>query len=257
MRIQVLSDVHAEIDPRRAHADVVDLGVDLVVLAGDIDYVGAGVLWAEEIWPNTPVIYVLGNHEHYGTQLGEALERAHAAAAGTNVHVLEREAVEIAGVRILGATLWTDLALAGDPARARWQLGQAFTDYRAIEGPDGGRLRPADTETMHHETVSWLERQLDEPYAGPTIVVTHHAPSPRSLMQWDEWAGESPWGAMDTAYASDLEWLIARYTPTLWIHGHTHLSGDYRIGGTRIVSNQRGYYQETSGWDPTLLLDVP
>ena len=27
----------------------------------------------------------------------------------------------------------------------------------------------------------------------------------------------------------------------LWLHGHTHSSHDYRVGGCRIVCNPRGY----------------
>ncbi|MDZ7787427.1 MAG: hypothetical protein U5K73_04610 [Halofilum sp. (in: g-proteobacteria)] len=106
--------------------------------------------------------------------------------------------------------------------------GQAFPDYQAIEGADGGRLRPAETEAIHHETVRWLRTALDEPHDGPTIVVTHHAPSSRALGQWDEWAGESPWTVMDAAFASDLELLIDLGKPDAWIHGHTHRSGSTR-----------------------------
>jgi hypothetical protein len=193
MRIQLLSDIHAEVDAKRAQSDVVDLGADLVILAGDIDQGGAGVRWAAETWPDTPVVYVLGNHEPYCSSIGGALERCRAAAAGTNVHVLEREAVTINGVRILGATLWSDLELAGDAPWARWRLKQGFPDYQAITSQTGGRLRPADTAAIHAETVAWLARTLAEPYDGPTIVVTHHAPSARSLQQWDQSAG-SPRG---------------------------------------------------------------
>lgn len=256
MRIQVLSDIHAEAAPQRPQYDVVDFDADLVILAGDIDEGGAGVRWAAKTWPDTPVVYVIGNHEPYGSSIAATLERCRAAAAGKRVHVLEREAVTLDSARILGATLWTDLELAGDAPWARWRLKQGFPDYRAITAQTGGRLRPADTAAIHAGTVAWLDRTLAEPHDGPTIVVTHHAPSARSLMQWDEWAGESPWTAWEAVYASDLEWLIERHAPALWIHGHTHLSGEYRIGETRIVSNQRGYYTETTGWDPALLLEV-
>jgi len=173
------------------------------------------------------------------------------------VHVLEREAIECRGVRILGATLWTDLNLAGDPAFARWRLKQAFMDYKAIYGPEDGMLRPADTEAVHRETVGWLERMRDQPHDGPTIVVTHHAPSPRSLVRRQRTPEGSPWTAMDAAFASDLEGLITDFAPALWIHGHTHRSCDYRLVDTRIVSNQRGYYHERTGWDPGLVLEVP
>ena len=27
----------------------------------------------------------------------------------------------------------------------------------------------------------------------------------------------------------------------LWIHGHTHTSFDYRVGGCRVICNPRGY----------------
>ncbi len=257
MRIQVLSDLHAEFDPHCAQAEVVDLGADLVILAGDIDQGGAGVRWAAETWPSTPVIYVMGNHEPYGASIEATLERARAAAAGKRVHVLEREAVTIAGTRILGATLWSNLALAGAGALdwTRHRLEQEHPDYRSIEGPDGGRLRPSDTAAIHADTVAWLERVLATPHDGPTLVVTHHAPSPRSLGQWDEFIGESPWTPMDASSATDLEWLIRAYQPTLWIHGHTHRSGEYAVGETFVLSNQAGYELELSGWDPHYMLN--
>ncbi|MDZ7787429.1 MAG: metallophosphoesterase [Halofilum sp. (in: g-proteobacteria)] len=252
MRIQVLSDLHAEVDPKRAQSDVVDLGADLVILAGDIDHGGAGVRWAARPGRTRRSSTCSAITSTTDPRSMPATEHARAAAAGTHVHVLEREAITIQGVRILGATLWTDLALAGDIAFTRWRLGQAFTDYRAIEGADGRSLRPAETEAIHHETVKWLEQTLAEPHSGPTIVVTHHAPSPHSLGQ----RGEAPQAATSAAYASDLESLIERHSPTIWVHGHTHYSCDYRIGDTCVVSNQRGYYAEKTGWDSSYVLDL-
>ena len=162
MQIQLLSDLHAEVEPGRAQYDVVDLGADLVILAGDIDEGGAGVRWAAETWPDTPVVYVIGNHEPSGSSIAATRSRCRTAAAGTHVHVLECEAVTVAGVRILGATLWTDLALAGDAPWARWRLKQGFPDYRAITAQTGGRLRPADTAAIHAGTVDWFDAALNE-----------------------------------------------------------------------------------------------
>jgi UDP-2,3-diacylglucosamine pyrophosphatase LpxH len=49
---------------------------------------------------------------------------------------------------------------------------------------------------------------------------------------------------INAAFASDLELLIRASRVSLWIHGHTHHNVDYKIGATRIYSNQRGYPDE-------------
>lgn len=84
------------------------------------------------------------------------------------------------------------------------------------------------------------------------MVVTHHAPSGRSV-PGDE-RGHERW----PAYASNLEPLIHRLEPALWIHGHIHEPQDYMIGKTRIVSNPRGYggWDQSRAWDPDLVLDL-
>ncbi len=74
-----------------------------------------------------------------------------------------------------------------------------------------------------------------QPFDGKTVVVTHHAPSPRSV---------HPRYAQDLltpAFASDLEGLMDASRVALWIHGHTYEAFDYRVHGTRIVCNPRGY----------------
>lgn len=43
----------------------------------------------------------------------------------------------------------------------------------------------------------------------------------------------------------------------LWIHGHTHHCVHYHLGGTRVLSNQRGYPDEgVRGFDPELVIDL-
>jgi len=90
---------------------------------------------------------------------------------------------------------------------------------------------------------------LGQPFAGPTVVVTHHAPHPLSL----------PSGEFDLAhcYASDLSRFIQDRQADLWVHGHLHSRSDYRIGATRIVCNARGHVEEATGFDPGFTIDVP
>jgi len=38
-----------------------------------------------------------------------------------------------------------------------------------------------------------------------------------------------------------LDELVEERRPAVWVHGHTHLGGDYEIGETRVVCNPFGY----------------
>lgn len=258
MRIQVLSDLHLEAGwspadaarERALHID--DVGADVIVLAGDTAEGAEGVAWAARQWPHTPVVYVLGNHDPALSSIDETLADCRMAAAGTTVHVLERESITIGGVRILGATLWTDFLLHGDTwaTEARATAARSAPEYRSARGPGGGRLTPSDTVRLHEETVRWLETELATEDPARTVVVSHHAPSPRSL--------HPGWQAdlMSAEFASDLTPLIERYAPAAWIHGHVHAALDYRIRATRVLCNAAGSPGQATGWDPACCIEI-
>ncbi|MCA9638890.1 MAG: metallophosphoesterase, partial [Myxococcales bacterium] len=169
--------------------------------------------------------------------------------------MLERAELRLGEARILATTLWTDFGLFG-PDRV-WAAGEAaaasMNDYRKIRtSPRYGRLRPADTRREHAVAKSWLRERLEEETdAALTIVVTHHAPSARSLPP--KYAKD----ALSPAYASDLDDLVAASGAALWIHGHTHHCVDYAVGSTRVFSNQRGYPDEpVPDFDPLGIVEL-
>jgi hypothetical protein len=83
------------------------------------------------------------------------------------------------------------------------------------------------------------------------VVVTHHAPSPRSIRPRFR---DDP---VSAAYASDLEWMLDGARAALWVHGHTHFCVDYTVNGTRVYANQRGYpHDDTPGYDPARTIEV-
>ena len=94
---------------------------------------------------------------------------------------------------------------------------------------------PVDAQKLHNESLAFLEDAFAEPFDGPTVVVTHHAPSRLSIHK--DFGGDR----LNAAFASELDSLIARWQPHLWIHGHVHRSCDYSTGKTRVVCNPRGY----------------
>jgi 3',5'-cyclic AMP phosphodiesterase CpdA len=263
-RIAVLSDLHLEVRHRhylrdglsedeaqgalrRLVAEAISPArtADLVVLAGDVANGHAGVDWAARAFAGQPVVYVAGNHEFYEERIPGLLPRLMAAAGRSgNVAFLEnaeaRLQVRGRALRLLGCTLWTDFWLHGESgaALAVPLAADRILDHSRIAKDDGSRFLPADSRRLHAASRAWLEEALAEPFDGPTAVVTHHAPSPRSIAP--EFVGDP----LSPSFASDLTSLIERAHPALWIHGHTHHPVDYRIGKTRVFSNQWGYPKE-------------
>lgn len=251
IKVLAMSDLHVEFAP--FHYPIDDQP-DLIVLAGDISHGEAGVSLAKNSFPGScPKIVTCGNHEFYQDDYDDVLRRCRQVAMGEdNVHFLERDQLIVPvrneSVRVLGCILWTDFGANGADRRrqAIVAAGRMMNDFRLIRFRDRFLL-PEDTIELHQASVAWLEERLSEPHDGPTIVVTHHAPSSRS--QPPQFVD----GPLAPAFVSDLDDLIRRYQPDLWIHGHTHWSVDYHIGRTRVYSNQRGYPGEDCGFRRELI----
>lgn len=253
MKLQILSDLHLEMVKPPYSWRVPETAAEVVVLAGDIGVGLSGVNWAvrEAERLQKCAVYVPGNHEYYGEQLN-VLEKMKAVARGSRVHVLDLDEVMLEGVRFLGATLWTDYLAFGRDHRpdAMDQAARFLNDHRLINRPYG--FTPADALECHERGRAWLEAKLATKWDGPTVVVSHHAPS---LLGTDAKFRND---YLTGAFVSDLEELIKRYSPTIWIHGHTHHCVQYIVGKTRLIANQMGYPHEpaTGNFDCRLLVDT-
>ena len=238
MRVRILSDLHLECAPFDAPA----CDADAVVLAGDVHNGAAGILWAGATF-RQPVLYVAGNHEYYGHDVDSAPEKFATAARACGVTLLDCSERNLAGVRFLGCTLWADYTLAppGERARVIDDSRMRNPDYVAIRRA-GRPFTPEDSIELCGRHRAWLADRLSEEFAGPTVVITHFAPHPRSIAPVFATHPANP------AFIVDLEFLMGR--AALWIHGHTHTRFDYRVHGTRVVCNPRGYPGETTGFDP-------
>ena len=232
MKLNVLSDLHLSLGA----LDPPDNDADVVVLAGDIARPREAIAWASAL--RKRVLYVAGNHEVYGSTIDATLDALRVLSEGTQVRLLDDEALVVDGVRFLGSTLWTDFALFGEHRRAAVMHEAArfmrdFTRIRVGDAPDA-LFTPEHCAARFERHARWLEQELARPFDGPTVVITHHAPSRRSVHpRFDG----SP---LNACFVSDLEPLLDGRA-NLWIHGHTHDSFDYVAGGTRVVCNPRGY----------------
>ena len=150
MRLHILSDLHIEFgeyDPAQTDADV-------VILAGDIHLRQRGVEWAMSRFDGKRVIYVPGNHEYYGEALPRNAEKMKELARGSNLCVLEKDAVMIGDWKFLGCTLWTDFRLHGDPRIAGYEATQKMTDYKKIRiSPEYRKMSSRDTASLHARSV--------------------------------------------------------------------------------------------------------
>ena len=230
MKLHILNDLHIEFEDFTPPAT----DADVVILAGDIGVGMGGLRWARDRFPDRPVIYVPGNHEFYHHDI--ALINDQKAQSPDHIHVLNNDQVVIDGVRFMGSILWTDFALFGEADRffAMQQARQQMTDFSIIQN-NGQRFTPEDAIQFHTASRGWLAAMLAEPFAGKTVVVTHHAPSSQSVHP--RYAND----LLTPAFASNLENLMDGDRAALWVHGHMHESYDYEIYGTRVVCNPRGY----------------
>lgn len=267
MKLLVFSDLHLEHKPKWSLPESFP-DYDVCVAAGDIDGSPAASIRRLASNPGLkgkPIVFTPGNHEYYGNILEDAIEEGRAAALETGVHFLNADAVVIDGVRFIGATLWSDYAFYGHQELGMDAAKRGMNDHRLIKrraitaGIRGKfRLEPKDVAWHHMRQRIYIETELAKAFDGPTVVVTHHAPSRRSVHPI--FIGDP----LNVAYASDLERLIERWQPSLWVHGHMHHSANYCIGETWVRTNPKGYGPgngfpdaENVAFDPHLVIELP
>lgn len=251
-KLHIISDLHLEFSDFQPPAT----DADIIILAGDIGKVANGIHWARRTFPDKEIVYVIGNHEYYGTQRTETLAMLHTAAKATGVHLLDDAELvpQQHYVRILGCTLWTDFCLFSEfTQNAAMLAGQkGLNDFRVIQEGYLGAFTPAQSVELHKKSLAWLKAKLDEPFDGKTVVVTHHLPSMRSVV--DRYRDS----LLSACFASDLDYLFGKMD--LWIHGHTHDNLDYEANGTRVICNPRGYVtyrgQENLDFNPGLVIEI-
>jgi Icc-related predicted phosphoesterase len=268
MKLQLLSDLHIEVHPALRIAPAA--GADLLVLAGDIGSYQRGSRLTEPDfglarfsprhgWP-TPVVYVPGNHEYDGDDFDAVHLRLQAQCEALDIVWLERESRVIDGVRLVGTTLWADFDALVDPSdtlaealKKRGKAKRAANFYLEKAGTTRND-RPFLAEELREHSLTcqtWLRTALAEEFDGPTVAITHFAPS---LLSADPRYGLIPGTA---GFCNSLDDLLPR--AELWLHGHLHCACDYLKHGCRVVANPLGYAAkgEQDDFDPGLLVEVP
>lgn len=269
MRFWIWSDLHDEIGGSVMLPDRPD-DVDAILIAGDLGHARRISEIAKFYinYYNLPIVFVAGNHEFYRQ---ETMEKAIADiefAAYLSVHAgwkqqfyfLNRDVLVMGDTRIIGATLWVDMALGAISQEDRiWRLQEArfaLNDFRLIKMAKDKVFRPADMIQLFRKDAAHIREQLKKPFDGKTVVLTHHMPHPDctpEIYRDDKHnylfaSSEQPFG----------ELFECEHAPDLWVCGHTHNAFDIKIGRTRVVCNPHGYDNEygRNGFRWDLVIDT-
>ncbi len=273
MNIQLLSDLHLETHPNFI-PQVAPLA-DVLILAGDIgSYQEGSMLFNRQdedfglsrfsprkdlgAWP-VPVYFVPGNHEYDGMPFEVAHEKLKATCERLEINFLHQRVEVFRGVRLVGCTLWSDFE-ALVPAKgaltqqlkAREKAERAADFYLRKTGTtfQGEPFLSGAVRAQAEADQAWLTQALAEPFEGPTVVITHFAPS---LLSADPRYGLTPGTA---GFCNSLDHLLPYATH--WLHGHLHCAHDYVSQGCRVIANPLGYAKknEQQAFDPQKIVRI-
>jgi predicted phosphodiesterase len=260
--VLVLADFHRDAYLRRGVNMFVSNGLTsligpryaAVIVAGDLindplRQLAPALRWLLDLFAPAPVFFVMGNHDFYRHHIdGEEQLRAICEAQGA-IYAQKLQVVQ-QDTRFLIATLWTDYALFGNVDSAMQVAAAVMNDHQLISMPSAWALdpnrkkwaaaprctvSPQVLQQIHRDHLAWIESRLADPFAGRTVVITHHAPHPSAMGELDH---------IGPAFGSDLTDLILRYAPDLWMFGHTHRRLSAQIGRTIIRNVSIGYPAE-------------
>jgi predicted phosphodiesterase len=247
--VQIMSDLHLEFlsayERGKWIGSLDPTGIDVLILAGDICLREQmeevyGALCAA--FPQ--IVLVLGNHEYYGSSPSEVHGLLwDLLVKHPNLHWLDNQVEEVAGLRFAGGTLW--FPKPGEPA---YSIRFGMNDYRVIQ----------DFDPWVYEQNALCEALLDRMASTVDVVVTHHIPadvciSPRFRV--------GPAAVMNHYFCRDLQAKIQEWKPPLWVFGHTHDRMAVKLYDTLLVCNPLGYPHERESrergrWAPRCLVSV-
>ena len=249
MKIAYCSDLHLEF--KTAEIKNTD-NADVLILAGDIfttyellPYDDESYFFHKSIRIHTflqncckefnHVIMTCGNHESYNFDIDKTTSeiKRHLKYL-KNFYILDNSCITVEDVIFVGGTMWSDMN--GEDLETLHDIKSLMNDFRIIKK---GKYRhtPEDALDSFKETTDYIDLMSTIHKDEKIVVVTHHAPSFRSV---DPIYKDST--IMNGGFCSNLENFIKdRKNIKVCVHGHLHYKSDYMIGECNVLCNPRGY----------------
>jgi predicted MPP superfamily phosphohydrolase len=251
MKIRLISDTHFDFYHKFSDFDlIVNISEksktdEILILAGDIcEWRNSGIFfdflnWASEQFYH--VLYVVGNHEFYGSDYNWVISGAKDAFSfienATFLNLEENTSqgfIDLLGFRFIGSCFWTDFN--NNNPMVKTNSFQNMNDYRMIH-VNKERITP---EFLFEKNQISKKRMISliSDSDLPVIVITHHAPH--------EYSRDHRYDFDDLTYSFINTGLVDLILDTngkikYWCHGHLHSGKNYLIGETRVISNPLGY----------------
>jgi len=242
MNIKLLSDLHMEFWKNHT-PEWYNTPNDVLILGGDIHVGPAKLKLALEHFASISnhVIYVPGNHEYYGYNLGsyDDLELPH------NVHWLNPGTVRIGDITFIGATMWTDFR--NDPTHEQI-AAKYITDFKKIKG-----FSTTKCKELFLEHTEYIQKEINY-HKGRKIIITHFLPGQHCIHpRWQ--SNGYPTDQLNSYFAPEPR-ITLDPNVTHWLFGHTHDSIDVTLGAVRYLANPYGYhnYETNPNFNPELIL---
>lgn len=245
-KLWIISDLHLD---HGQYGPEPPAGADVAIVAGDV----VNDQYLIDLAAKLPVVFVAGNHEFYGHEYYRRIgSLGDLGAVFLDDDTVTLNLADRRPVRVIGSTLWTDYGR--DPIAAE-AARRGMNDHRRIAWTKEPwqRFLPSHATKLHEASKAYIAATTSAPFDGSTVVLTHHAPSVRSVHP--KYA-DGPQAILNRAYYSDLDGLVEASGAALWVHGHVHNNFDYWIGGTRVLCNPQGYPGENPAFRSDLLVEV-
>lgn len=235
LRLQLTSDLHLEFLNKEQVEELANrisynTSADVLILSGDIcsfssESINNLYTFLNVIKDSYPdIIYVLGNHEYYGTSKQEVHELKHRLKKYySNLYILENESVtirkfEVEDVTFYGTTLWFEETV--ETSLIRYSLN----DYRYI--------KDFTPDVWCRKALSYIRNIPDS--ESKKVLITHHVPHSRLISP--KYVGNE----MNCFYLNEIGKYLNKFD--LVTFGHSHESVNYQFSDrTLAMSNPRGY----------------
>lgn len=228
--MQYVSDLHPEFN---GFPEIPKIK-DTLIIAGDSSYGGSEFSLFESFinkcsrkWKH--VVYVPGNHDYYSECYTvndiDCIFKS-MFSKYSNTHYLNNSIAIINDKVFAGSCLWCN------PVEIR-----GFADFKRIPS-----MTKKEMSKLHENSVSFLKKTFNE-YTN-VVCITHFPPI---QCTWDK----KIYSYKESSYfGNNMEDIIISSSIKYWIYGHTHWSASKQIGNCKLYSNQFGYPNESTEFNP-------